>query len=351
MNIAIVNDSPMACEALRRVIVSSGMHHIAWMATDGNSAVEQTQKLLPDLILMDMIMPVMDGVDATRIIMSETPCPILVVTASVDANSNKVYQALGFGAMDAVNTPVLNSANSPAASGAILLEKISILGKLFQDPPPRLSKKERSTSQTGVREPLIVIGCSAGGPAALSQVLSSLPADFNYPIVIIQHLDSEFASGLCQWLASKCRIPVNILHAGTHPEKGTALLAGTNDHLVLREDGQLYYQDTPIDLPYRPSVDVFFESVALHWKGSILAVILTGMGRDGALGTKAIRDAGGHTIVQNKESSLVFGMPKATIALGAAVEILALNDIGPGICSWASALGTRPIPISKSKHK
>lgn len=331
MKIAIVNDMMMAVAAIRHVLTSSSQHEIAWIARDGAEAVKLCAESTPDLILMDLIMPVMDGIEATRQIMANSPCAILAVTATVDGNSSKVFEALGAGALDAVNTPVLGGSSPNGA--AAFLAKIDQLGRLVNDRSGKKAAKMTATTRLPLtrQDKLVVIGASAGGPVALAKVLSDLPADFPAGIVIVQHVDAQFSQGLAEWLDSQSRIPVRLAREGDVPRAGTVLVAGKGDHLVLTEASTLSYVAEPVDYPYRPSVDVFFHSVVKYWRGESIGVLLTGMGRDGAQGLKAIRDGGHHTIAQDRSSSVVYGMPKAAAVLGAAAEILPLDAIGSAL--------------------
>jgi chemotaxis response regulator CheB len=175
---------------------------------------------------------------------------------------------------------------------------------------------------------LVAIGSSAGGPAALAKVLGGLPRDFPAAVVIVQHVDERFAIGMAGWLNQISTLPVRVIEEGDPPVPGTVLIASTRDHLVLKSTDRLGYVPDPADLVYRPSVDVFFQSVAKEWRGDVVGVLLTGMGRDGAVGLKTLREKGWHTIAQDRASSAVYGMPKAAAELEAAVEILALDRIG-----------------------
>jgi two-component system response regulator WspF len=174
---------------------------------------------------------------------------------------------------------------------------------------------------------LVAIGASAGGPGALATVLGELPEDFPAAIVIIQHVDDHLAQNMASWLSEQCRLPVRLAHEGDRPEPGVVLLARSVDHLVLKTADRLGYTPEPRDYAYRPSVDEFFHSVARFWRSQAIGVLLTGMGRDGALGLKALRDQGRYTIAQDEQSSAVYGMPKAAAALGAAVDVLPSHQI------------------------
>lgn len=333
MKIGIVNDMPMAAEALRRALASTPKHQVAWIARNGQEAVDLCAGHPPDLVLMDLIMPEMDGVEATRRIMADCPCPILVVTASVGANAYRVYEAMGYGALDAVDTPVLGTAETNKA----LLAKIDVIGKLIADNrKPAASAPASPAPVAGLAGGLTVIGASAGGPAALAQVLSGLPRDFPAAVVIVQHVDEQFATGMADWLAQQSGLTVRPAKEGDSPVAGTILLAATNDHIVLKAPTRLGYVADPVDYAYRPSVDVFFHSVCRFWPGQAVGVLLTGMGRDGAVGLKALRDKGFRTIAQDKATSAVYGMPKAAAALGAAAEVLPLDRIAARLAALFS---------------
>jgi chemotaxis response regulator CheB len=328
MKIAIVNDLPLAVMALQRAIALNPLHQVIWTAGNGMEAIERCARQRPDLLLMDLLMPGIDGVETTKRIMAATPCAILVVTASTGANAWRVFEAMGHGALDAVDTPVFSGAD-PKAGAAALLAKIDTLAHLIRAKDPLRAERGQSagaaTARTGRR--LVAIGASAGGPAAVAAVLGGLPADFPAAVVVVQHVDEQFAAGMADWLGKASRLPVRLARAGDQPQDGGVLLAGTNDHLVMGPGGQLGYTPHPREYVYRPSVDVFFQSVTRHWAGPVVGVILTGMGRDGAVGLRALRNQGHLTIAQDEASCAVFGMPKAAVTLDAAVEVLPLGRI------------------------
>jgi two-component system response regulator WspF len=246
-----------------------------------------------------------------------------------------VFQCLGAGAIDAVNAPV--AGGDPRSQGAPLLAKIDLISSLLDDhkskPPP-----PGPNSRVVRRTCLIAIGASAGGPAALAAILGALPPTLPAAIVIVQHVDASFADSMADWLNQQSELPVKIAQSGARPQPGTVLLAGTNDHLRLIGDRTLTYTSSPAGGSYRPSIDVFFESAARFWKGSVVGVLLTGMGRDGAAGLKTLRQSGAITIAQDEASSVVYGMPKAAAALEAAGEILPLPKIAPRLIEIATKL-------------
>jgi two-component system, chemotaxis family, response regulator WspF len=326
MRIGIVNDMPLAVEALRRALARAPEHQVAWVAGSGTEAVKRCREDTPDLLLMDLLMPEMDGVEATRQIMASTPCAILIVTSDVDRHVSRVFEAMGHGALDVVATPVLGTAALPDA--AALLRKIRNLGLLFEPNTTRKTSEPIQRATNSCRQPLVAIGASAGGPAALVELLKQLPSGFPAAVVLVQHVDEAFATGMAQWLSSESHLPVRLARPGDVPEPGSVLLAGSNDHLILQRNGELAYSSEPSAHIYRPSIDVFFESVVANWKGDSIGVLLTGMGRDGAQGLLSMRRRGFITIAQDQASCAVYGMPKAAAQLGAASEILPLADIG-----------------------
>ena len=332
MRIAIVNDLPLAVEALRRVLNSVPDYDIAWIAEDGEIAVRQCAADVPDLILMDLMMPRMDGAEATRRIMQQSPCAILVVTATVEGHAGKVFEAMGWGALDAVDIPVLGLTGVPSGAEP-LLAKIAMLGRLIRRSSSVANLPTFSTSMqaSGMLYPLVAVGASTGGPAALARVIGGIPRELQAAVAVVQHVDEQFAPGLASWLAGETGHDVAIIHPHDRPTEGRVMLASTNEHLVLSADISYQYTPEPLDYPYRPSVDVFFQSIVRYWPGPLVGVLLTGMGSDGAQGLLSIRRAGYHTIAQDQSTSIIYGMPKAAAKLDAAVEILPLDQIAAAI--------------------
>ncbi|MCA1809065.1 MAG: chemotaxis response regulator protein-glutamate methylesterase [Kiritimatiellia bacterium] len=332
MRVAIVNDMRLAVEALRRVVTSAPEHTVAWIAEDGRQAVQLCARDTPDVILMDLVMPEMDGVEATRRIMQDSPCAILVVTATVDGNIALVFEAMGHGALDAVNTPALGR-DGELLGGTALLNKLETISHLLQPSAGPAAPPDVSGSLPGGGAPLLAIGASTGGPAALERIFRDLPKDFPWAIVVVQHVDAQFAPDLAAWLGRNCRLPVLTAQTGAAPAAGTISLAASNDHLIYRPDGTLAYQSAPEQSFYRPSVDVFFDSLAHQCRPPGTAVLLTGMGRDGGIGLLALRRAGWRTIAQDRASCVVYGMPRAAAELQAAEMILPLDAIAESLLS------------------
>ncbi|AME24797.1 chemotaxis response regulator protein-glutamate methylesterase [Burkholderia sp. PAMC 26561] len=324
MKIGIVNDMPLAVEATRLALATRPDFDVIWVATDGVQAVDYCTAQKPDVVLMDLVMPHVDGTEATRRIMRQAPCAILIVTVDVGANSWRVYEAMGAGALDAVDTPAL--AGPDAKRGiAALIAKIDQVGA--QQRAKAAANPLGAAPRITPGMDLLAIGASAGGPGALAVLLAALPADFTPATVIVQHVDQAFAIGMAEWLNAQSKLPVYIAREGDRPEPGKVLLAATNDHLHFGGGNRLGYTKDPEATPYRPSIDVFFNSVVARWSGNAVGVLLTGMGRDGAAGLAAMRANGFYTIAQDEATCAVYGMPKAAAAINAAVSILPLQNI------------------------
>jgi two-component system response regulator WspF len=316
---------------------------IAWTAADGAEAVRLAAADQPDVILMDLVMPVMDGAEATRRIMAATPCPILLVTSSVSGNFNKVYEAMGYGGLDAVNTPTMGPNNQVRDSEGLLarLAKLAHPAKSLAEPAITAAVNPGASNHG---PPLVAIGASTGGPEAIARILSGIGPEIPAALLIVQHIAAEFAPSLVNWLAGRTRLKVKLATVGDEPTPGEVRVAGTDDHMVLRNDCRLAYTREPADYPYRPSVDALFNSLAAYWPKPGIAALLTGMGADGARGLACLRRRGWFTIAQDRSSSVVYGMPQAAAQLGAACQVLALNDITGAILNHLSTPGspTRP---------
>ena len=346
--IAIVNDLAMAREALRRVVMQIPDTTVAWTANDGAEALDRARKDRPDLVLMDLIMPVMDGVDSTRAIMREAPCPIVVVTATVEGNASRVYEAIGAGALDAVDTPRLGS--SGAQGDRALVAKVTAVRRMRDEErgprAPRAPAAPRSAPGVGASAPpgsgpcaIVAVGASTGGPQALAALLRSFPSPAPFATVIVQHMDATFLPGLAQWLASQTGRDVRLARRGERPQAGAVLIAGEAMQMVMSADGTLDYAEGDPTLIHRPSVDVFFQSLAHVRCAPGAAVLLTGMGQDGAAGLLALRQLGWRTFAQDEATSVVWGMPGAASRLGAAERVLPMPQVGAAVAEALAAKG------------
>ncbi|MDH5546648.1 MAG: chemotaxis-specific protein-glutamate methyltransferase CheB [Gammaproteobacteria bacterium] len=339
MRIGIVNDVPLVSEGLRRVLMRHTEFDVAWLACDGQEAVDKSGMDLPDVILMDLIMPVMDGVEATRQIMQNNPCPILIVTASVDENIAMVFDAMSHGALDVVTTP-LACTGDPDLGTDEFLTKIKLVHAAAMATTTQLtSKRAQSASMDACMEAtgLVAIGASSGGPQAILNVLNRMSRNLPVAIVVVQHMDEKFVPSFIEWLRQQLGRPVQRAVEGSKLCQGRIYVAVTSDHLVLNQDRHLAYTTLPLDYPYRPSVDIWLNSVVENWKRPACGVLLTGMGSDGATGLRNMRENGYYTITQDRQTSTVYGMPGAARALDAAIEELPLEQIGPAVERYMAA--------------
>jgi two-component system response regulator WspF len=326
VKIGILSAAVLTADALRR---ATGLteHAIVWTAASGERAAQQCAQQPVDLVLLDLALP--GSIDATRELVAHASCAVLVITANVGADTALVFQAMGCGAIDAADAPPPDSANWRVAV-LPFVAKINAVAKRVARQQRREIDARRAVRVPGAR--LVAIGASAGGPAALATLLGELPKDFPAAIVIVQHVDKQFAPDMASWLNQYSKLPVRIVAEGDLVQAGCALLASTNDHLVFKSAERLGYTANPRAQVYRPSVDVFFHSVDMHWTGEVVAVVLTGMGRDGAHGMKELRNRGCMTIAQDKATSAVYGMPQA--AAPAAREILPLGAIAARLVNY-----------------
>ncbi len=320
MRIAIVNDKPAAIELFREIIAST-RHSVTWVAHDGEDAVARCVTDRPDLIFMDMAITGMNGVEVTKAIATlATPCSVLLVTESLAESAPMVFEAMGAGALDVVEAP------KTGADSAELLAKLRRIEKLLglKTVQPIFIA---ATGKLAAKINLLAIGSSTGGPNAVAEVVKSLSADFPAAIVVIQHVDEAFAGGFVEWLATQTAMKVIVAKNGDQLQHGTIYVAATNNHLICDAIGRLKYTEQHQEIVYRPSVDVFFNSLDEFWQGNLLAVLLTGMGKDGAEGLLRLRKKGVYTIAQDQATCAVYGMPRAAAEMGAAETVQPLENI------------------------
>jgi len=337
--VLVVDDSPLMCKILTNIVNCDPQMIVAAVANDGKEAVDLVPRLKPDIITMDMDMPVMDGLEATKQIMASNPTPILIVASTVfKAGMEKVFKAISYGALDVIDKKELELVGQKK-SGEALIAKIKFLtGVRVVERHLGKLRKERSVvdlkaSTKEVSDRIVAVVASTGGPQALLEVLKRLPEDFPCGIVIVQHITSGFLSGLVDWLAKECKIKVKIGEDSEEIRPGVAYMAPDNFQMRVEESGKISLSNEPAQGGHRPSGDVLLESVArIYGKGSV-AAILTGMGRDGAMGMKAIKQFYGKTIAQNEKSCVVFGMPKAAVEMNVIDKILPLEKIAEEIVS------------------
>jgi two-component system chemotaxis response regulator CheB len=307
------------------------------MAQDGKQAIELCAKLKPDIVTMDMMMPVMSGLSATEYIMAHCPTPILVVSASVNRGElYRTYEALSAGAVDVFDKPKGDEPDGAWERNFLatvkMVARIRVIthprGRLMSAPRPPIHQTPKPAP--GRRIELVAIGASTGGPGAIVEILRALPPEFHLPILFVLHINEPFGAAFAEWLDGQTERRVAYGKEGEPVEAlaGRVAMAPVGHHLIVR-DRRLRLIDTPERWSCRPSVDVLFESLGPEYGAAAAACLLTGMGKDGADGLLQLRRAGGLTIAQDEASSVVYGMPREAAQLGAAGEILPLSEIGP----------------------
>lgn len=331
----LVDDSPVALTILRKMLESSPEIEVVGTARNGQEALELIPSLQPKVICTDYHMPVMDGMEFTKQVMDKFPRPILVVTSTISRrDSHKAFPLLEAGALDVFPKPraVLftdREATKDLVHRIKILSGVVVFRKRIQprgETPPVTSAP--ATRKEGAVVPrIIAMGASTGGPPVLQEILASLPADFPVPILCVQHISPGFLEGLVEWLDRHCQLKVVAARLEEVPHPGTVYFAADHSHLKVDERGRMTVShDPPLD-DHRPSVTALFNSVAAYYGSKAWAILLTGMGSDGAQGMHAIAQAGGSTIAQDEASCAVFGMPKQAIDLGAARYVLPPEEI------------------------
>jgi two-component system chemotaxis response regulator CheB len=330
IRILLADDSILVRTVLKDALLGAGDLAVVGEAGNGAEAVALNEALRPDIIIMDIVMPVMGGLEATENIMARQPVPILILSATYEEKDvNLAFTAIKKGALDVIGKPTLTPGVNQQEFFSRLIEKIRLLSriKVIHHKAPRTADPGTVALQkTASVRNLLAIGASTGGPKAVMGILKALPADFSGSVFVVQHISSGFAAGFAQWLGIECPLPVRVAESGDHPVQGTVLVAPTDCQMRL-DNGIVTVTDDPPVNCCRPSIDVFFNSLAAGKGRDSVGVLLTGMGKDGAQGLAAIRNNGGFTIAQDEKSCVVFGMPKAAIALNAADEVLPLEVI------------------------
>jgi two-component system chemotaxis response regulator CheB len=348
--ILVVEDSATVRKRLVEILAGDPEIELVGEVEDGKRAIEACQQHRPDVITMDMALPVMSGLAATEYIMAHCPTPILVVSASTNRGELfKIYDALAAGAVDVLEKPTGTEAEGVWERRFLSTVKLIARIRVITHPRARLAALRMSApdlpppvpfpasgggSGWGPPSPsqkydLVAIGASTGGPGAIVEILRGLPAEFQLPILFVMHLSEPFGIAFADWLDGQSgrRVIYPKEGAPVASAVGRVVMAPGGRHLVVR-DGRLYLTLDQERHSCRPSVDVLFESVAAEYGASAVACLLTGMGKDGAQGLLKIRRAGGMTIAQDEATSVIHGMPREAVMLGAATHVLPIGDIG-----------------------
>lgn len=335
--VLLCEDSQVYAVALMRVLHYDGDITVAAVCATAEAAIAALPRIRPDLVIMDVELPGMDGLSALQEIMSSRPLPVLVLSARVRAGGDKAAAALAAGALDAIAKDDLDLHDPAGAAGAAFRRRVRVLSRA------RVIRHLRSGLGTasGAGDPprrasVVGVCASAGGPHVLAHLLAALPADYPIPLLVVQHIGAGFTEALARWLDQTVRLRVAVATGGAKAGPG-AWIAPEGAHLKFTVTGQLYLDRHTVVGHHRPSADVLFESIAAAAGRAGVAIVLSGMGTDGAVGAAAVSASGGLAIAQDEESSAVYGMPKAAIALGVEV-VLSPNAIA------AALLGLRHEP-------
>lgn len=342
IRVLVVEDSLTTRKHLVEVLRADPEIEVAGEAEDGKQAIDLCRAVRPDVMTLDLMLPVISGLAVTEYVMAYCPTPILVVSASLNRGElYKTYDALAAGAVDVLEKPRGDDANDPwqhkFTSAVKVVSRIKVITHIRARLAPlgrAADSGARIEASNGRRPPrVIAIGASTGGPAAIVEILRGLPKGFPVPIVLVLHISHPFSTSFAEWLDGQSALRVRHARDGEPlPSAGQSgvIMAPAGFHLVVRQ-GILRLTSEAERNSCRPSVDVLFESLAAELAPDTIACLLTGMGRDGAAGLLALRCAGAHTIAQDEGSSIVFGMPREAIECGAADRVLALDQIAPAL--------------------
>lgn len=331
IRVLVAEDSTTTRELLVAILRADPEVEVVGQAKNGMEAVAMTKALRPDVVTMDIRMPLMDGFEATKQIMVETPTPIVIVSASVDVREVEIsMHALRLGALTLIAKP--DGPSSPAfeALSRQFLVTVKSMSKVrvVRRWPERATPVERTgTSELKSRARIVALAASTGGPGALCRVLSELPGDFPIPVLVIQHIAEGFLQGFASWLNTNTKMRVKIAENGESLEPRMIYVPPDDRHLGVEGTRTIVISNAPPIAGFRPSATFLYDSVARAFGDTTLAVIMTGMGQDGLDGLKAVRRAGGQVIAQDEETSVVFGMPGAAVQNGLANVVAPLPAI------------------------
>jgi two-component system chemotaxis response regulator CheB len=336
----LVDDSAASRFALRRILTVDSGIQVVGEASDGDEALERIPAAAPDIVLMDIVMPGLNGLEATRELMRGYPRPVLIISDQVDGNADLSFEALRAGALEVVGKPSATQLADPHFIAKLcrkvrLLAGVPVITRYRTDSAPAATRHRRSNRPRPGEVGLVCVGASTGGPPALRRIIGGLPSSVRWPLLVVQHMTPGFTQGMVAWLGNATGRDVRLAEDGIHREPGVVYVAPDGGHLEMRGRRLRVTKSRSVG-GHRPSVDALLASVAATGPArETVAAILTGMGRDGARGLKLLREAGGWTIAQDESTSVVFGMPKAAAEANAAREILPLDEIALWLASLA----------------
>jgi two-component system chemotaxis response regulator CheB len=336
IKVLIVDDSPLATELLTRIIHSDPDLKVIGCVDSGERALNFIKWEIPDVITMDIVMPKMDGFETTRRIMQTTPIPIVIISACFKGEDvQKSFEAIDAGALDILEKPPGPQDPDFDTLAKRILKSIKtvagtkLIARHYSQPhslsKPKLPDSEAASSLSQIEA--IAIGSSLGGPHALRTIFKELPAQFRLPIFVVQHISPGFAPGFTEWLGEHTPLHVKLAQKQEIAQSGCIYIAPDHHHLEIHRGHLICLATTPPERGLRPAVGHLFRSMAKTYGAHGMGIILTGMGRDGVEDLLLMKQSGALTVAQDKESSLLFGMPKEAIAIGAAQRILSLQQI------------------------
>ncbi|MDD5723022.1 MAG: chemotaxis-specific protein-glutamate methyltransferase CheB [Syntrophales bacterium] len=340
IGVLVVDDSPVIREFMVHILTADPGIRIVGTATNGEEAVASAYRLKPDVITMDIHMPKMDGLSATRRIMETHPIPTVIVSGSTTAQElANTFHALEAGAVGFVQRPCGFGSPEHDQMCREFVKMVSLMSevKVVRRWPGTVSTVRRGGDISPIRTEtwqekarniqMIAIGCSTGGPLTVQAILSVLKGNLRTPVLIVQHMSPGFVEGFAGWLSSTTGFPVSVAIHGTLCNAAHAYVAADDCHLEISSERRIILSKTPPENGVRPSVGRLFSSAAEAFGEKAVGVILTGMGNDGAEGLKKIKEKGGVTIAQDEQSSVIYGMPGAAVNLGSAMYVLPPKDI------------------------
>jgi two-component system chemotaxis response regulator CheB len=350
LRVLVVEDSPVARRLMVHILNEDPEIEVVAEAGDGREAVQLTARCRPDAIVMDVVMPTMNGLAATRTIMAATPTPIVLVTATHDPDDGMSFDALQAGALVLLAKPPGPQATTfvqDAASFRMtvkLMAEVKLVRRRAGRRPAPAAPPEPARPEPARPEParppgkaveIVAIAASTGGPAALATVLGALPATTPVPILVVQHITAGFHQGLVDWMGTVSRLGVRLAADGEPLRAGQVLFAPADAHLGVDARGRVSLGSDPPIGGHRPSATYLFRSVAERYGGGAVGTILTGMGDDGVAGLKTLKEAGGVVLAQDESTSVVYGMPREAAVLGLADQVLPIGQVAGALtAAW-----------------
>lgn len=344
LRLLIVDDSALMRRVLRSIFESDPTICVVGEAANGSEALHHVATLRPDVITLDVQMPVLDGLKTTEKLMAYHPTPILVITASLSRRDVDItFKMLDAGALEVVEKPSLSDPEAMERAKRELIRKVKLLARVKVvmhirgrrriepetpqlEPRPAVHMQPVAQPTTAGAFPVVIIGASTGGPRIIHQILAGLPRSFGAALIVVQHIAEGFSYGMAEWLAETLTLPVTLAHEGVRISAGTVFVVPDRSDLLIKPGGFVHLNRSPL-LLHRPAIDIAMQSVAEIFGPRVIGILLTGMGRDGVIGMQSIKRARGYTIAQDEASCTVYGMPRAAIEAGAIDAVLSPEGI------------------------